>query len=480
MTDAAVDPAPNPSASGSKSTALDRCRGRAVTIMGLGLFGGGVGAARAFARRGARVTVTDLKPAEALAPSVEALQGLPVALHLGGHEAPDFTGADILVVNPAVPKTSSYLAMAREAGAEITAEMTLFAGACPAPLVGVTGSAGKSTTTALLGAMLARSRTTRVGGNIGKSLLEELPRIRPDETIVLEMSSFQLQDLGPHGISPHAAVVTNVTPNHLDRHGSMAAYIDAKKNILRFQGPDDLAVLNADDPEVRTWAEETAGRVLLYSLHGPVEAGGFLDGAEVVLRAGEQEDRIDLAGGLRLRGRHNLANAVAAAVAARALGTSPDQVRDAAVAFEPLPHRLQPVGTVGGVQFIDDSKATTPRAAAVAMDALAEPVVLIAGGYDKHLDPAPLVEAVRRRGRGVVLIGATAPALAEAIGSKGPARARADDLPSAVQEATRMARPGDVVLLAPGHASWDMFENYAHRGDVFRRAVADLAGKGSP
>jgi UDP-N-acetylmuramoylalanine--D-glutamate ligase len=448
--------------------------------MGLGLFGGGVGAARAFARRGAHVTVTDLKPAEALGPSVEALQGLPVALHLGGHDPADFKGADVLVVSPAVPKTSPYLEMARRAGAEITAEMTLFVQACPAPLVGVTGSAGKSTTTALLGAMLARRGPTRVGGNIGKSLLEELETIRPEETVVLEMSSFQLEDLGPHGTSPHVAVVTNVSPNHLDRHGSMAAYIEAKKNILRFQGPDDVAVLNADDVEVRSWAEETAGRVFLYALDERVEAGGFLDGGEAVLRVAEAEERIGLPGVLRLRGRHNLANALAAAVAARALGTPPEEIMAAAVAFEPLPHRLQPVGTVEGVQFIDDSKATTPRSAAVAMEALEEPVVLIAGGYDKHLDPAPLVEAVRRRARGVVLIGATADALADAIGPKGPTLERADDLPSAVRAAARLARGGDTVLLAPGYASWDMFENYEQRGDVFRAAVTELGEKGSP
>jgi len=448
--------------------------------MGLGLFGGGVGAARALSRRGARVTVTDLKPADALAPSIEALQGLPIVLHLGGHDPDDFTEADSVVVNPAVPRKSPYLAMARRAGAEITAEMTLFVGACPAPLVGVTGSAGKSTTTALLGAMLSQSRTTHVGGNIGKSLLEELDQIRPDDIVVLEMSSFQLDDLGPRGLSPHAAVVTNVSPNHLDRHGSMTAYIDAKKNILRFQGSDDLAVLNADDPEVRDWAGETAGRVLLYSLEKEVEAGGFLSGTEIILRVGDADERIDLAPALRLRGRHNLANALAAAVAARAMGTAPDEIVAAAADFEPLPHRFQPVGTVGGVAFIDDSKATTPRSAAVSMEALEGPIVLIAGGYDKHLDPSPLVEAARRRCRAAVLIGATAAALAEAIGSEGPPLVRADDLPSAVREAARRAKPGDTVLLAPGYASWDMFENYEHRGNVFREAVEELGEKGSP
>jgi UDP-N-acetylmuramoylalanine--D-glutamate ligase len=260
----------------------------------------------------------------------------------------------------------------------------------------------------------------------------------------------------------------------------MAAYIDAKKNVLRFQGPDDAAVLNADDAEVRAWGDETAGRVLLYSLAEPVAAGAFVDGDDVVLRVADAEERVDLAGALHLCGRHNLANALAAAVAARALGTPTEAILSAAPDVEPLPHRFQPVGTVGGVQYIDDSKATTPRSAVVALEALEEPVVLIAGGYDKHLDPAPLVEAIRRRARSVVLIGATAKALADAIGPKGPPVVRAEDLPSAVREAAGLAHPGDTVLLAPGYASWDMFENYEQRGDVFRAAVDDLGAKGSP
>jgi len=470
----------NASMSGPAWTTPAACRGRAVTVMGLGLFGGGVAAARFFAERGARVTVTDLKTADALAPSVAALEGLPVALHLGGHEAGDFTGADLLVVSPAVPKDSPYLAMASEAGARITSEMNLFVEACPAPIVGVTGSAGKSTTTALAGAMLARCRPTRVGGNIGRSLLADLDAIRPNEIVVLEMSSFQLEDLAAVEDSPRVAVVTNISPNHLDRHITLDNYIDAKKNILRFQGPDDVAVLNTDDPEVRTWAGEALGRVLFFSLQTPVDEGVYADGGNAVFRLGGREERVDLLDRLRLRGRHNAANALAAAAAARALGADVGAIAKAAGAFEPLPHRLQPAGTVGGVQFIDDSKATTPAAAVVAMEALAEPIVLIAGGYDKKSDPAVMVEALRRRARGVVLLGVTADRLEQAIGEGGPPVERAADLPSAVRAAASMARPGDVVLLSPGHASWDMFENYEQRGEVFRRAVDDLAGKGSP
>jgi len=468
------------SASDPAGAVSGRYRDRAVTVMGLGLFGGGVGAARYLARCGARVTVTDLKGREALAPSVAALEGAPVTFHLGGHREADFTEAEVLVVNPAVDPSSPYVAMAREAGAEITAEMNLFVEACPAPIVGVTGSSGKSTTAAMLGAMLARRGPARVGGNIGRSLLDELDAIRPDEVVVLEMSSFQLQALAPLARSPHVAVVTNLSENHLDRHGTLRAYIDAKKNILRFQAADDVAILNADDPEVRSWADDAPGHVLFFSLEGPVGEGVFADGEEAVFRIGGGQERVNLAGGLRLRGRHNLANALAAAAAARHLGLAPGEIADAAAAFQPLPHRLQPVGTVGGVAFVDDSKATTPRAAVAAMEAFTEPLVLIAGGYDKHLDPCPMVAAIRRRARGVVLIGATAPALAEAIGVGGVRVERAADLPSAVRQAARMAEPGDVVLLAPGHASWDMFENYEQRGDVFRRAVRDLGEKGSP
>jgi len=454
-------------------------QGRAVTVMGLGLFGGGVGAARYLARQGARVTVTDLKPADVLAPSVEALRGLPMTFHLGGHDPADFTGAEVLVVSPAVPKTSPYVVMAEKAGAEITSEMNLFVERCPAPIVGVTGSSGKSTTTALVGEMLALAGPVRVGGNIGKSLLEDLPDIRPHETVVLELSSFQLEDLGRIAASPRTAVVTNLSENHLDRHGTMAAYIDAKKNILRFQGAGGAVVLNADDAEVRSWGAEARGRVVLFSSCEVLAEGVFAQEGQVVFRLGQGEERVDLAGRLRLRGRHNVSNVLAAAAAARLLGVTPHQIAEAAAAMQPLPHRLQLLGWREGVQFFDDSKATTPQAAVVAMDAFAEPIILIAGGYDKHSDPAPMVAAIRRRAKAVILIGATAAALQRAIGPGGPVVERVEGLEAAVGRAVALAGTGDVVLLAPGYASWDMFDNYEQRGDVFRQAALDLGMKGS-
>jgi len=469
--------------------------GRAVTVMGLGLFGGGIGAARYFARRGARVTVTDTKSAASLQPSIDALAGLPITFHLGGHQDADFTHADILAVSPAVPKTSPYLAMAERAGAEITSEMNLFMAACRNPIVAITGSNGKSTTTALMGEILGRDRPTLVGGNIGRSLLEELDRIGPADTIVLELSSFQLEDLGRIRRGPDVAVVTNISENHLDRHGNMAAYIDAKKNILRFQPAGGAAVLNADDAEVRSWKSDARGRVVFYSTRGPAglpadgSDGVFADGSVAVFRLDGREERLDLAGRMTLRGRHNLANVLAAAAAARVMGVPPERIAAGVAAMRPLPHRLEPVGERGGVLYINDSKATTPLAAVVALDAFEEPIILIAGGYDKHADPAPMVDAIRRRAKAVILIGATAAALQKAIGQAGPHSAhgapaveRAASLEEAVARAAALARPGDVVLLAPGHASWDMFENYEQRGDMFRRAVLAMgdSGAGAP
>jgi UDP-N-acetylmuramoylalanine--D-glutamate ligase len=448
--------------------------GQAVTVMGLGLFGGGVGAARYFARRGARVTVTDTKSARELAPSLKALRGLPVRYHLGGHLRGDFTRADVVAVSPAVKPDSPFVALARKAGAVITSEMNLFMDLCPAPIVGVTGSNGKSTTTALAGAMLARFTAARVAGNIGKSLLDEVESIGPEETIVLELSSFQLHALARLRKSPHVAVVTNISENHIDWHGSMRAYVGAKKNILRFQRPGDVAVLNADDPEVRTWGRLTPARAVWYSARRPRARGVFADGRELVFRLGRREERLDLAGRLRLRGRHNLANVLAAATAARVLGVPPAIIGEAIAAFQPLPHRLEAVGAVGGVLFINDSKATTPLAARAAIEAFDEPLVVIAGGYDKHVDPAAMVRALRRRAKAVVLVGQTAGALEAAIGRRGPVVERAEGFADAVRRAAGLARRGDVVLLSTGHASWGMFDNYEKRGEAFRREARKL------
>ncbi len=452
-------------------------KGRQVTVMGLGRFGGGVGAARYLASCGARVTVTDLQSPEQLAESVRALDGLPIVWRLGGHQEADFTAADLVVVNPAVAKSSAMLEAARRAGVPLTSELNLFIEACRAPIVAVTGTAGKSTTSALLHLALGCRYRTHFGGNIGRSLLADLPEISADDRVLLEISSFQLEDTASLGWSPSIAVVTNLTPNHLDHHGTMAAYIAAKQNILRFQGSQDVAVLPAHDAEVRQWAPLTAGRVLWYDARpgSTVDGDGAWLGADgrIFVRYEGQVESIGLSEALSLPGGHNAANLLAAVLAARAAGVPLAESAAATVGFSGLPHRLQLVGEAGGVRYYNDSKATTPSAALVALGSFKpSQTVAIVGGYDKQIDLSPLVEGLVAGARSVLLIGATAGQLNELLRAAGHNQVEVvETLARAVQRAAEITVAGDVVLLSPGHASWDQFENYEKRGEEFSRLV---------
>jgi UDP-N-acetylmuramoylalanine--D-glutamate ligase len=471
---------------------LIELRERKVTVMGLGRFGGGLGAARFLVAQGARVTVTDLKTSEQLSESVAALKGLPLELHLGSHDEADFRNADLIVVSPAVPKTSPLLAVARKAGIPITSEMNLFLERCPAPIVAVTGSAGKSTTASLLALALAKRHRTHFGGNIGRSLLAELPEIRPGDLVCLEISSFQLDDAAALGWSPHVAVVTNLSPNHLDHHGTMAAYVAAKQNILRFQTAGDVAVLSADDAEVAGWGKLAQGEVCYFSTRGStfarrdktrrgtaedVAVNAFIDGDEVVLRRAGREEHCLLKDALALPGEHNAANFLAAALAAWIEGVPLKDIAAATRTFTGLPHRLRLVTEFDGVSYYDDSKATTPAAAAVALGSFpGRGLIAIAGGYDKKIDLAPLADALTAQARTVLLVGATAPLLAELlVARKHPHVESVETVDRAVERAAEIARPGDVVLLSPGHASWDQFESYEERGRRFADGVARLA-----
>ena len=439
----------------------DGCRnlaGRRVTVVGLGRFGGGIGVTRWLAAQGARVTVSDKASAESLAESVAALGGADVTLHLGGHDERDATEADLLVVSPAVPKDSPLLAAARAAGVPMTTEINLFLQRCPADIVGITGSVGKSTTTAMIGEILARKFTTHVGGNIGQSLLEDLPDIARDHVVVLELSSFQLEDLPQVGVSPRVAVVTNLLPNHLDRHGTMNAYGEAKKNIFRFQSPSDVLILNADCPVTSRWASEARGRVEFFR----AEPGAIAEPFD-----------------LKLPGAHNQANAQAAWTAARQLGVDRAAAADALREFAGLPHRLQFVAQIASVRYYNDSKCTTPEGAIVALRAF-EPrrSIILVGGYDKHVSFDALGAELADRAKAVVALGATREQIVEAVEARragdAPRVVRAEDFAAAVALARGLAEPGDAVLLSPACASYDMFTNYEQRGETFVKLVRDL------
>ncbi len=447
-----------------------------VTVMGLGRFGGGLGAVRFLTARGARVTVTDLLTAEDLSEPLAKLADCPVdAYHLGGHVEEDFVDTDLIVVNPAVPPSSPFLARARAECIPLTSEMSLFWQFNRSRTIGVTGSNGKSTTTAMTHAILqAVGISARLGGNIGTSLLPEIDTIEPEDWSVVELSSFQLDDLDRLPASPNIAVVTNFTPNHLDWHGSLAEYRRAKQSILRWQTPDDVAVLNQDDADVRSWP--TFGRKLGFGTRDAGCDGIFERGAEHILRRDGAHERFGLREWVPLPGRHNVTNAMAAACAALAAGANLDAVRRGLESYRSLPHRLEFVGEIRGRRFYNDSLATTPESAVVGLEAFSEPVVLLAGGYDKQIDLTPLALGILRRAKAAALMGQTADLLACLLEEHGdadnePPTHSCDSFEEAFRWAVETSEPGDVVLLSPGCASYDWFRNYAERGRRFVELV---------
>ncbi len=432
-------------------------KGLRVTVVGLGRFGGGIGVTRWLCSQGAKVTVSDKAPPEELVESIRALEGLDVTFHLGGHLDEDFLGTQLLVVSPAVPPEMPLLRRAVAAGVRWTTEMNLFLERCNAPIVGITGSVGKSTTTAMVGAILATKYVTHVGGNIGRSLLDTLGEIRPQHVVVLELSSFQLEQLPMVRVAPRVALVTNLAPNHLDRHGTLEAYGEAKKNLFRFQSADDVLILNADDPIVAAWGVEAPSRVEY-----------FTGGAAKTVPCEPFE--------LNVPGSHNQANAQAAWAVGRNVGVSREAAAAALKQFTGLPHRLQFVTERRGVRYYNDSKCTTPGGAMVALDAFApRSAVIIVGGYDKGSAFGDFGKALAAKAKAVVALGVTREKILAAteLCCQGPLPVirRAETFPDAVAAAMQLAQPGDVVLLSPACASWDMFNNYEQRGELFAKLV---------
>jgi UDP-N-acetylmuramoylalanine--D-glutamate ligase len=449
-------------------------KGKRVLVMGLGLFGGGVGAARFLVREGAEVTVTDLRSEDELASSVQALDGLCITLKLGGHDEVDFRQADLVVANPAVPRTSPFLMAAEEAGVPITTEICLFVTRCPSKIIGVTGSSGKTTTTTLIGEMLKRvDARTLVGGNIGRSLLNDLDGITPDVPVVLELSSFQLDRLGELPWSPYIAVVTNFAPNHIDVHGSLGAYLNAKKSILAHQTVNDLAIVNADDPEVFDW--QGAGQRIPFSLAEGCERGGFVREGMIYYAMNGDVQTICAVEALQLIGRHNLANALAAVGAAMLWGVPPPDIVAVLQSFTGVPHRLERVAVIDGVVYVNDSIATSPDRTCVALEAVDGKCILIAGGYDKQIPFDGLADAIAHHVQHLILMGQTAPAIANAVSDTAQTKIHfVTDLSQAVTLARNLAVPKQTVLLSPASASYDQYLNFEQRGEHFKSLVQAL------
>jgi len=424
--------------------------GRKVTVAGLGRFGGGIAVARWLCEQGANVLVTDRSRADELTDSIKQLEGLPVEFRLGEHRIEDFASADLVVASPAIPPKNEYLQAARAAGVPITTEIRLFIERCPAPIIGVTGTKGKSTTTAMIGRILQTQFTTWVGGNIGKSLLPHLDQIKKEHLVVLELSSFMLEHLGESRWSPHVAVVTLISPDHLEWHGTLEAYVEAKKNLLKFQGPEDYVVLNEQDAMTRGLAREAKGKAIFY---GTRNAKHFA---------------------LKIPGIHNQLNAQGAFAAAGIFGIDWGAAQQALSDFAGLEHRLKLVHESGGVRFFDDSNATIPEAAIAALDSFpVKKVIQIVGGYDKGLPITVMCAELVKHAKAVLCIGTTGPKLADLLEQsplEGAASVyRCHDLATAMKIARQIARDGDVVLLSPGFASYDQFVNFEKRGEEFER-----------
>ena len=453
-------------------------KGRKVTVVGLAR--SGIAAARLCVREGASVTVTDSRPAAALGPALEALEVLPLRRMLGGHDQRDFTAADLVVVSPGVPMSVPELQAARAAGVPIWAEVELasrFIGATP--LVAVTGTNGKSTTTALAGALFSEDRRAFVGGNLGTPLCEYVLSGQPADVVVAELSSFQLE--GIERLRARVAAILNVTPDHLDRYDGLDAYAAAKARLFETQQPGDFAVANLRDNRAMAMAAASRAAVYTFGFGPPAraaaraqeEAGGEL---WFYRYAAGSPERYRLAN-RALRGRHNLENAMAALLCARLLGVPGAAVQRGLDHFPGLPHRLELVSERGGVEWINDSKATNVDSTSVGLAAFPPGrarVVLILGGRGKHAPYAPLRTLFPERVKVLLTVGEDAPAIERELGGLA-ATESCGTLAAAVSRAAALTGPGDVVLLSPACASYDQFKSYEERGERFRQLVGALS-----
>jgi UDP-N-acetylmuramoylalanine--D-glutamate ligase len=442
--------------------------GKKVLVMGLGRFGGGVDCAEFAARAGAKVIVTDSAPAEKLSDSIDKLKEFSdIEFHLGSHDPDDFRQTDIIIANPAVPDDNEFLEIARRNNKFITSQINIFFELCPAQIVGITGANGKSTTTALTAHLLRNTSIENVwlSGNIGNQpLLTILDKIKADDLVVLELSSFQLESMAQIAKAPNVALLTNLTPNHLDRHGTFENYCAAKENIFKYQKLNDncsaVSIFNAEDKIAAQWFEKfnkDSGRICIRFSSGDVSK--------------------DIRDSFTLPGRANLSNLAAAIAIVRHFGIDDEQIKKSLPEFKPLPHRLEFIAEINGVSWYNDSIATTPQSAIAALEAFDQPKIIIAGGYDKNLPFDELGQKIAASAKAAILLGQTAAKIESAIQLSPQIGVKiqiVNSLSEAVQSATRLAAPGDVVLLSPACASYDMFENFQQRGQEFTKLVQGL------
>lgn len=445
----------------------------------------GMALSRYLASKGAQVILTDMHSLDELPASLSDLEKLGIQLCLGGHPLELLEGADCVCVSGGVPLTIPFIQAALQRGIPLSNDSQIFLEACPAQVIGITGSSGKTTTTALVGLMAQKYYEMKqnghrawVGGNIGNPLIEQVDQIDEDDLVVLELSSFQLELMTR---SPQIAAILNITPNHLDRHGSMQAYIAAKSRILRFQHPGDVAILNRDDPGSWSLAEHLKSDLISFGFQKPdyMQNGTYIYKDAIWLQLGRESLKMLPLEWIQLPGRHNIANVLAACAIATAASLALPAIQTAIEEFTGIPHRLEFIRNVNGADWYNDSIATAPERTMAAIEAFEGPLVLLLGGRDKNLPWDDLAQLIHQRVRVVVLFGEAAGLIEKALGAvkKGESLqtiSRVNTLEEAVQAAAKLAQPGDTVLLSPGCTSFDAFKDFEERGEYFRKLVNAL------
>jgi UDP-N-acetylmuramoylalanine--D-glutamate ligase len=448
-------------------------KNKRVLVVGLGR--SGVAAALFLQDHGARVVVSDTKSEAQLQKEISLLLERGISLETGQHSERTFRDQDLIVVSPGVPSDQPQLQHARALGIPVIGEVELAFRFLQGRIIAITGSNGKTTTTTLVGEILSKSgRKTLVGGNIGTPVISLAEKSSPEHLVVLEISSFQLETI--QQFRPWIAAILNITPDHLDRHRTFQAYIDAKARIFENQQPGDFALLNADDPTCLPLKSKSKGSVYWFSRRQPVENGTYVRDDQIIFRSSGRDVPVLPVKEIQLKGAHNLENVLAAACAGMLAGCEPQDVRKAVAGFGGVEHRLEPVATINGVAYYNDSKATNVDATIKALESFPGGIHIILGGKDKGSDYTVLVPLLRERAKGAYLIGAAAEKIASQI--QGATRiVHSGTLDRAIRQAAEAAGSGDIVLLAPACASFDQFENYEQRGRIFKELVRLLAAK---
>jgi UDP-N-acetylmuramoylalanine--D-glutamate ligase len=441
-----------------------------VLVVGLGK--SGVASALFLKKHGARVTVSDAKPEDQLRSEIPLLLDHGITVETGGHGDRTFRGQDLIVVSPGVPVDAPHLVQARALGEPVIGEIELAAQFLPGPIVAITGSNGKTTTTTLVGEILgAGGLPTVVGGNIGTPAISLVERATANTWAVLEVSSFQLETV--QTFRPRIAVILNITPDHLDRHRTFEAYAGAKARIFENQQSDDFAVLNEDDPACVNLAKRVNAQLFWFSRQKEVQRGAWLSGGRILFRDAARQQEIMLVADIPLKGAHNVENALAGVCVGMLVGSSPERIREAIRNFKAVEHRLEFVARIRNVDYYNDSKATNVDATIKALESFPANIHLILGGKDKGSDYSVLNDLLRRRVKRVYTIGAAAAKIESQI-KEAADIFHAETLEKAIRRAAQDAKPNDIVLLAPACASFDQFDSYEHRGKVFKDVVKSL------